>query len=551
MIKIIRFVLQQIKELYKLMIFLILVNFVAVALGVVSPYLSGHFIDFLIGGGSVRKLFIYCGIIISVGILNIFFGFFLNRMNVYITEQAKFKIIRYVILHIQKITSPVMQKINVGYLTQRLNNDTIIIINFSLGTIQNIIVNFLKALFSVIILFRFSNTIAILLVLFILMYYLFYEYIKKKVYIKNEKLKEQNANLYASMLEQLSHIRFIRYFGLRNTFINRMDHKFENYINSSLNYQAISYLYTGAEQIITVLAQVVLYIIGGIKVINHEMTVGEYTMMSTYFSIMLGAIKYYFGLGKSIQDAQASYDRIIAILNSKPYVYGTKKLESINKISMSDCTFSYDDSELIKNFTHSFVKNKIYVITGENGGGKSTLIDILVGFYSENMEGKVYYNDTDLLSLNIEYLLYESIGIAEQFPTFFTDTIYKNIVPYEKNINQIQLEKLLSHFGMVDKIAMLPQGLHTILDEEVPLSGGEKYKLSLIRVFLKDAEVIILDEPTASLDFESTRKLLEFIDYIKENKIIIIVSHDKLLINQADELIELDSRNHFIKDIKE
>ena len=72
MIKIIRFVLQQIKELYKLMIFLILVNFVAVALGVVSPYLSGHFIDFLIGGGSVRKLFIYCGIIISVGILNIF-----------------------------------------------------------------------------------------------------------------------------------------------------------------------------------------------------------------------------------------------------------------------------------------------------------------------------------------------------------------------------------------------------------------------------------------------------------------------------------------------
>jgi len=215
---------------------------------------------------------------------------------------------------------------------------------------------------------------------------------------------------------------------------------------------------------------------------------------------------------------------------------GNQTLNNIEEIMCKAISFSYGSSHVINNFSYTFKKGNIYGIIGENGAGKSTLIDIITGIYQGDYTGEIKYNGKNIKNLNMEYVRANNISIMEQIPFFFKSTIEENIF-LNNNYNSQNLSDFLKNANIKDFNDFIC--LNRAHKDCTCLSGGEKQKTAYLRMLAKSSDVLILDEPTSSLDFDSKRTLINYVKYISSSKIIIVVTHDPDFIAQCTNLIKL------------
>ena len=310
-------------------------------------------------------------------------------------------------------------------------------------------------------------------------------------------------------------------------------------LNSTLKLQKVQYLYTGLDSTIMTVGQIFLFLIGGSMVIMGKISLGAFTLVSSYFSFGISSIRYFFNLGKQIQEARVSYERLSNILDEPIELDEGKQLLTVDEITIENLSFAYNKNTIFNSFNYTFKKGNSYAILGPNGSGKSTLMYLLMGLY--NCEcGSIRYNDVPLQDLNCIRLRQNLIGVVEQNPDFINDTIYNNLCLYDRYIQPDKIENLMKKWGLKGIANSAQNALNLIINEKNSnLSGGEKEKLAVIRSCLKNPEVILWDEPTASMDFESTKKVLEFIEREKEKKIVIIITHDKIVAETCDYQIEI------------
>ena len=317
--------------------------------------------------------------------------------------------------------------------------------------------------------------------------------------------------------------------------------------NSLLRYTKVSYLFNSSNSMVTTIARVIIFFVGGMEIINGNLTIGDFTIISSYFTMMIGSVGYFLNLGKSYQDALVSYDRLRQILDEPQEINGTIRLESIETIELINVSFAYDNSKkIIHDFNYEFEKGKIYCIVGDNGTGKSTLINVILGILVNYYSGEIRYNSIEVKELDMYYIRRKIIGVTEQEPKLVNDTIINNLIYGVEIYDYKTIDKLLKDLNVnIDKFH---EGLNTKLNEASSnISGGEKLKIAIARTFLKDPDVIVLDEPTSALDVVSIEKLKSMLTALKKEKIILIVTHNQEFLNIADEVIDL---NRIFKEVE-
>jgi ATP-binding cassette subfamily C protein len=238
-----------------------------------------------------------------------------------------------------------------------------------------------------------------------------------------------------------------------------------------------------------------------------------------------------------------SYNRLNEILNYRQQTNGNEILNNLDTITINKMSFSYGDNFLFNNFSAEFKKGKIYALNGENGSGKSTLINIIIGLYADEISGEIKYNDKFIKQIDMIELRKKFIGISEQEPILLTDTIKFNLtlddnVPFDEKL----FKDLCNNFNIEEFVKSLTNDLDTEINEKSSnLSGGEKQKISLMRAILRNPHVLILDEPTSALDIDSKIRLKTYLQSIRDEKIIIISTHSKEILEICDEVINLGS----------
>jgi ATP-binding cassette, subfamily B, bacterial IrtB/YbtQ len=176
---------------------------------------------------------------------------------------------------------------------------------------------------------------------------------------------------------------------------------------------------------------------------------------------------------------------------------------------------------LVVHFTGRNQIGEIVAITGRSGEGKSTLIKILAGLYRPST-GSVMYGDVELRNWDPE-LLSERVSVVFQENFIFSDTVYNNALFGRHGSSKRDVRILAQQTYFDEFIRNLPEGYETILGENgSTLSGGQKQRVAILRGLMKDPKVIILDEPSAALDIYSQKLLWDYLNTIKQNKIIII-----------------------------
>ena len=180
-------------------------------------------------------------------------------------------------------------------------------------------------------------------------------------------------------------------------------------------------------------------------------------------------------------------------------------------------------------------------MSGDNGRGKTTLVNLIIGLYVDNFDGKIQYNDCDIKKIDL-YNTRNNISYTPQEDIVINDSIISNIMfDQNTNLKLEELKKLFSRFSFERfNNVKIDELWNTMINEHGSnYSGGEIKKLMLIRTFIKNSSVIILDEPSNSLDSESKKTLIKLIEEKKDDSIIIIVTHDQDLKKIADHIIEL------------
>lgn len=518
----------------------ILLNIITAIIGMSIPLLMGEIINNLTYKKSSQDLIYYCILYAIISVVNVLSGFLSSYIFIKLQTKSGYALNKYVINHLQDVSMSHFANIDTAYLNQRINNDSNSIIMFCIEVIVNILVNSITLIFAAFLLIRINHNIAIVMFILLILYIIIYSAFKKPLFQKSFELKEAQGSFFSKLNEQLFNIKFIKIHSVKEVFTKRLDLAFAGMIKRIVSSQKLAYLYTSFDSIIGLVAQLSIFLIGGFAIINGHMTIGYYVIMTNYFSMMMNSSRYFFNLGKTYQDNFVSYKRIVEILSIPQQEYGKYEIENIESIKVENLTFAYSEKSIFENYNLELKKGKMYSLTGHNGAGKSTLISLILGLYINDYEGKISYNDIDIKEINIYKAREKNIGVTEQEPILIPDTLINNII-LDKNYDTKLISKYINILGLNDYISSLEKGLETVINEKSSnISGGEKQKISILRQFVKNPELMIFDEPSSALDAESKEKLINYLDDIKKDKIIIIITHDNSMQDICDVEINLN-----------
>ena len=210
---------------------------------------------------------------------------------------------------------------------------------------------------------------------------------------------------------------------------------------------------------------------------------------------------------------------------------GGKDAEEFQSIEFKNVSFTYPDTtkEILKNVSFKINKGETIAIVGINGAGKSTLVKLLLRFYDAN-EGEILYNGINVKEYNVQSLRNAFATVFQDYKNFAV-SVNENIMCHECSDEEKKIaEKALKQSGVWEKIASLPKGADTVLTREFEidgagLSGGENQKVSAARLFARDFEIAILDEPSSALDPIAEYKMYENLIDVTKDKTVIYISH--------------------------
>ena len=211
-----------------------------------------------------------------------------------------------------------------------------------------------------------------------------------------------------------------------------------------------------------------------------------------------------------------------------------EEIKNINRIEIKNLSFSYDGTNyVLKNLNLEFTKDKTFYLEGKNGSGKSTLVDLISGMLKPT-QGKIEINGEDIRDSKLS--IKSKVGYVSQTAFLINDSIKENIIFGRKNIEDKQVENVIKLTGLDKLINNLPDKIDTNVGNlGGKLSGGQKQKIMIARSLIDNPGLIILDESTNALDFDSEKNFLKIIDKIKKNKIIIFISHSEQIKKFCDE----------------
>lgn len=278
--------------------------------------------------------------------------------------------------------------------------------------------------------------------------------------------------------------------------------------------------------LVSILTQILIYIIGAILVVKHHVTVGMVVTITNYYANVISNTQIILNFWNNVQKCRVSCDRL-SIYHNISKMNGKEMIEDVNSVYFDHLSFRYIDQEELIHYNGCFEKGNIYRVLGKNGTGKSTFIQVILGVFGTDYGGRILVNGIDMKKIDMNYFILKNVAVCLQEPLIIEDTIERNLIPND-NYSGKYLEYLLKGFNMVEIIDNMDDGINTIMHPlNSNLSGGEKQKISIIRVLLSKANILVFDEPTSALDKESSDFFQQCIDKI-ENKIIIIISHDDL-----------------------
>lgn len=532
---------------YKIWLFIcIIFSLLDVVVNISIPYVLKKFVDMISVSNTSEGFSKYLGFMImllSLGTLNMFLRkLSTSRFTAYTMRNLRNNIAE----HIQNLPYSYIKKYHSGDLASRVNDDIELIrkllIEMSDFIYQPLI--FICAItYGLIISWK-----LLLMTLIILAVAMGLNDIASKPLNKfSSKIQKQFGMANSLIQDTVRGIYIVKSFNLKKKLQSSYESKQNQVYKMEMDIEKRKLFIMTIQTLLLVVPILVINLYGGNLTFSGEITIGEFTVFVAIISYLTNPVNKLISLISNVKVAKGGAERIFEIL-SCPIEEACKDKDVFSKkdnisVEFNNVSFSYDGKNpVLTDINFKLHKSKTIAIVGVSGGGKSTILNLLCGFYNVNQgEIKVFGNDINKIDLS---MLRSHISMVTQDTHIYPTTVAKNIGYGKKNSNKDEIINAAKMSNAHDFIMKLPYGYNTILTEGGSnLSGGQKQRLTIARAILKDAPILLLDEPTSALDSDSEKLIDDALYTFTKEKSVIVVAHRFSTIKNADEIIVLDNGN--------
>jgi len=395
-----------------------------------------------------------------------------------------------------------------------------------------------------VILVRLNLTIALLSLTVVPFLYMCLRYYTSTLVNREERVKELESKLLSRLYETFGAIRLVKSFSRETHELERYVAAGETTMKARIAITWQSSLFSVVVSTITILGTALIVIVGGSYVLNGRLTIGELYVVINYLGAVYGPLSAIAHTTGQLQGALAGTRRVRAMFALMPETVDEPDAIDASgirgDIRVENVGFTYPNgTEVLRSISFTAKPGEMIALVGLTGAGKTTLVSLIPRFYDASV-GRVTIDGTDVRKYRVRSLR-ERISIVLQDPMLFQGTIADNIRYGRLDATREQIEQAARDAHAHDFIARLPRGYDTeVAEAGGGLSGGERQRLSIARAILKDAPILILDEPTSSLDAISEEIVFAAIRGLRAGRTTIVIAHRLSTVRDADRILVLD-----------
>jgi len=374
-------------------------------------------------------------------------------------------------------------------------------------------------------------------------------FFSKKMHRRYQAVQASFSELTEVIRERFAGIRIIKAHHRKTEEALQVESISRDYINENLRLVKIIGSFFPMMLFFSNLSLAIVLYIGGRQTILQTITPGDFVAFISYLGLLTWPMMALGWVTNLIQRGRASLDRINKILQTVPDIRDRRDVRDLagvdGKIDFENVCFTYAAQEngtgaaALSDINLSIKPGQVLGIVGPPGGGKTTLINLIPRLY-DNQRGKILLDGNDIRTLKISDLR-SHIAFIPQEPFLFAGTVRDNITFGNRDVTDKRLQKAVKAAALSETINNFPDGYDTVVGEKgIILSGGQKQRIALARCLLKDAGILILDDPISQVDLETGTAIINTIRALADSKTIVIVSHRLSAVNFADRIIALD-----------
>ena len=456
------------------------------------PLLTRYFIDHILPRKEVRLLFIMIAGLFGFMIFNAFVQYWTNYLKSYIGQKIGMDIKLNLYKHIVGLPIDYFEKNTSGYISTRIIGDSSSVQGLVVDTLSNLLRDGLTFIVGFIAIFLLSWKLALASLIALPFYIWFTYFYSKKMRESSYKVREESAKLSGFLNENLLGVRLMKEFQMESWGLMKFFKVLKHFIRKSLHLASIRFKFLSGIMGINGVAPLIVLGYGGYLVMMGNITLGTLVAFTSFLGYLYAPILGLMSLNQRIQEAMASVDRINEILGKDIEERKGRNIKLKGSIEFKDVVFSRKERKILDGVNFKIEEGENVLIKGKSGEGKTTIVNLLFGYYKPE-KGKIKIGEKDICEISLQSLR-KGIGYLSQDVLLFTGSFLENIV-LNMDIEDDTLKRIIVNAGLEDTIKNLPLGLDTEVGEMgYTLSGGERKRVGLVRVFLKDAPVVVLDE---------------------------------------------------------
>ena len=540
-------ILKYLKPYWLQLIFVFAIIILSSVLGLLPSLITARIIDEAILGKDFALLIrLVILAIITLAVSNIV-GVLESYINSWVSQRIVYDMKNEMFQHLQKMPHSFFTSEKQGDIITRMNSDISGVATVISSILTNIISNVCTVITTIVALFNIDAKLSLIGILVIPLLVLPTKSAGKNRWQLLSKSREKMDELNDVINESLSvsGSLLIKLFTQEETINKKFDAINKEVVALSVKESRAGSWFRVVMGIFTNLGPLLIYLAGGyliIKMNDTAITVGTITATVNMINRLYRPVESLLNVSVDLTRSMALFTRIFSYLDMDPQVKNKKivlkpSFDKKTEIEYENVEFYYSpEVPLIKNLSFFVPSGKMYAIVGPSGSGKSTVVNLLPRLYDVK-DGAVKINGFDVRDIELGYLR-SNIGMVTQEAYMFNGTIKENLLFTKADATMEEIENACKIANIHNFITKQPQGYDTpVGNRGLKLSGGEKQRLSIARVILKDPRILILDEATSALDSISESSIQNALDVLMKGRTSIVIAHRLSTILQADKIL--------------
>ena len=460
------------------------------AVNLLEPFLTAKFIDEILIGQDATTFYVFIAALAAISVTAIAANWLSTILSSKMRVQINNRVVEGVMRHVYKVRGDFIFKTDMVYLSKRLDQDAIDLVYFAIGSMVDICINFALLCMAFCLMCSLGVKWGVLFVIIAAVHGGVYRALERILFERSTDVRETESRYFTCLSDILLYVYSIKLHGLCDEWFGRFQAAFEKNFAAVMRQVKIIFWFSTSALNANAVFKVLIFFLGGLDVLNRTLSIGNFVALNGYYLLAMQGVAYFMSVGQLYQNALAAYARIMEIKNLPVETNGTRILAGVTNIDLHGVDFNFGERKILSDFSRLFERGKIYCVVGKNGAGKSTLLNLICGMFRPS-GGEIFFDGIPLAEVDMIHARRNSIAVVEQ-------------KDFLKNDN---------------------------------LSGGERRKASIVAALKKSADVLIMDEPDNNLDESGIDSLAKKILEGKASRITLIISHDKRLIDLADEVI--------------